>query len=194
MQVYDKRTTGMHFHWHKDGARHLRQVQGAAPGRRRDRLRPGDVLRRDAAAAPRRRRVPLRRPRPPGGTRLTKCETLDIEVPANAEIILEGTVDPDERRREGPFGDHTGYYSLEDDFPVFRVNAITHRAKPVYHTTIVGRRPGGRLHRLRHRAAHAPAHEDADPELVDYHMPMEGVFHNLMIVSIQKRFPATPAR
>ena len=111
---------------------------------------------------------------------------LDIEVPANSEIILEGTVDPTERRREGPFGDHTGYYSLEDDFPDFHVKTVTHRAKPVYHTTIVGPPPqedgfiGYAIERLMH-----PLMKMQIPELVDYHMPMEGVFHNLMIVSIE---------
>ncbi|HZE97163.1 MAG TPA: menaquinone biosynthesis decarboxylase [Planctomycetota bacterium] len=190
MQVYDKKTTGMHFHWHKDGARHLRKSK--AP------LQVAVAIGCDPAMC-----FAATLPLPPDvdeclfaglvrqeGTRLTKCETLDIEVPANAEIILEGTVDPAERRREGPFGDHTGYYSLEDDFPVFRVNAVTHRAKPVYHTTIVGPPPqedgyiGYAIERLMH-----PLMKLQIPEMVDYHMPMEGVFHNLMIVSIQKRYP-----
>ncbi|MBV8881940.1 MAG: menaquinone biosynthesis decarboxylase, partial [Planctomycetaceae bacterium] len=190
MQVYDRKTTGMHFHWHKDGARHLRK--SSKP------LQVAVAIGCDPAMC-----FAATLPLPPDvdeclfaglvrqeATRLTKCETLDIHVPANAEIILEGTVDPTERRREGPFGDHTGYYSLDDDFPVFRVNAITHRSKPVYHTTIVGPPPqedgyiGYAIERLMH-----PLMKMQIPEMVDYHMPMEGVFHNLMIVSIDKRFP-----
>jgi len=190
MQVYDKRTTGMHFHWHKDGARHLRKSK--------EPLQAAAVIGCDPAMC-----FAATLPLPPDvdevlfagvvrqeGTRLTKCETLDLSVPANAEIVLEGTVDPQERRREGPFGDHTGYYSLEDDFPVFRVRAITHRAKPVYHTTIVGTPPqedgfiGAAIERLM-----LPLMKMQLPELVDYHMPIEGIFHNLMIVSIRKQYP-----
>jgi 4-hydroxy-3-polyprenylbenzoate decarboxylase len=190
MQVYDARTTGMHFHWHKDGARHLRKSK--------EPLQAAAVIGCDPAMC-----FAATLPLPPDvdevlfaglvrqeGTRLTKCETLDLSVPANAEIVLEGTVDPQERRREGPFGDHTGYYSLEDDFPVFRVRAITHRAKPVYHTTIVGPPPqedgviGMAIERLM-----LPLMKMQIPELVDYHMPVEGIFHNLMIVSIRKQYP-----
>jgi 4-hydroxy-3-polyprenylbenzoate decarboxylase len=190
MQVYDKKTTGMHFHWHKDGARHLKKSK--AP------LQVAVAIGCDPAMC-----FAATLPLPPDvdeclfaglvrqeATRLVKAETLDIAVPANAEIILEGTVDPAERRREGPFGDHTGYYSLDDDFPVFRVNAVTHRAKPVYHTTIVGPPPqedgyiGYAIERLMH-----PLMKMQIPEMVDYHMPMEGVFHNLMIISIKKAYP-----
>jgi 4-hydroxy-3-polyprenylbenzoate decarboxylase len=190
MQVYDPRTTAMHFHWHKDGARHLRKSK--AP------LQAAVAIGCDPAMC-----FAATLPLPPDvdeclfaglirqeSTKLTRCETLDIEVPANAEIVLEGTIDPEERRTEGPFGDHTGYYSLEDEFPVFRVQALTHRSKPVYHTTIVGPPPqedgyiGAAIERLMQ-----PLMKLQIPELVDYHMPMEGVFHNLMIVSIQKRYP-----
>jgi 4-hydroxy-3-polyprenylbenzoate decarboxylase len=191
MQVYDARTTAMHFHWHKDGARHLRKAK--AP------LQCAVAIGSDPAMC-----FAATLPLPPDldevlfaglirqeGTRLTKCETLDLEVPANAEIVLEGTIDPAERRREGPFGDHTGYYSLEDDFPVFRVQCVTHRAKPVYHTTIVGPPPqedgyiGAAIERLM-----LPLMKMQIPELADYHMPIEGIFHNLMIVSIRKQYPA----
>ena len=190
MQVYDAKTTGMHFHWHKDGARHLRKSK--AP------LQAAAAIGSDPAMC-----FAATLPLPPDvdeclfaglirqeGTRLTKCETLDLEVPANAEIVLEGTIDPAERRREGPFGDHTGYYSLEDEFPVFRVQCVTHRAKPVYHTTIVGPPPqedgfvGYAIERLM-----LPLMKLQVPELVEYHMPMEGIFHNLMILSIRKQYP-----
>jgi 4-hydroxy-3-polyprenylbenzoate decarboxylase len=118
------------------------------------------------------------------------ARTVGLQVPAEAEIVLEGYVDPSERRREGPFGDHTGFYSLEDDFPVFHVTAITHRRRPVYLTTIVGRPPmedgslGEAVERL-----FFPVVRKMIPEIVDMHMPVEGIFHNLMLVSIDKRYP-----
>ncbi len=190
MQVYDKKTTGMHFHWHKDGARHLRKSKTP--------LQAAAVIGSDPAMC-----FAATLPLPPDvdeclfagivrqeGTRLTKAETLDIDIPANAEIVLEGTIDPQERRREGPFGDHTGYYSLDDDFPVFRVQCVTMRKKPVYHTTIVGTPPqedawiGMAIERLMQ-----PLMKMQLPELVDYHMPIEGIFHNLLILSIKKQFP-----
>ena len=121
---------------------------------------------------------------------MTPCETIDMEVPAHAEIVLEGYVDPDETRVEGPFGDHTGYYSLEDSYPVFHLTAITHRKNPIYQTTIVGPPPmeddymGQAVERL-----FLPVIQKQFPEIVDMHMPFEGVFHNLMIVSIRKRYP-----
>ena len=120
---------------------------------------------------------------------------MDLLVPAEAEIVLEGYVDPKERRREGPFGDHTGFYSLEDDFPVFHVTAMTRREKPVYLTTIVGRPPmedgflGEAVERL-----FLPLVKKTIPEIVDMHLPVEGIFHNLMIVSIDKRYPGPRAQ
>jgi 4-hydroxy-3-polyprenylbenzoate decarboxylase len=121
---------------------------------------------------------------------LVKCETVDLEVPANAEIILEGHVHLDELRTEGPFGDHTGFYSLEDLYPVFHVSCITHRKDPIYATTIVGKPPmedgwmGKAVERI-----FLPLMKLTIPELVDINLPLEGVFHNLMIVSIKKSYP-----
>jgi 4-hydroxy-3-polyprenylbenzoate decarboxylase len=121
---------------------------------------------------------------------MIKCETCDLEVPANAEIVLEGYVELGELRREGPFGDHTGYYSLEDDYPVFHVTCITQRKQPVYATTIVGRPPmedyfmGKAIERI-----FLPLMRLQLPEIRDISMPAEGVFHNLMIVSIRKSYP-----
>jgi 4-hydroxy-3-polyprenylbenzoate decarboxylase len=121
---------------------------------------------------------------------LVACRTIGLEVPAEAEIVLEGYVDPQERRREGPFGDHTGFYSLDDDFPVFHVTAVTRRQSPVYLTTIVGRPPmedgfmGEAVERL-----FLPLVKKTIPEIVDMYLPVEGIFHNLMIVAIDKRFP-----
>jgi 4-hydroxy-3-polyprenylbenzoate decarboxylase len=121
---------------------------------------------------------------------LVKCETVDLEVPANAEIILEGYVKLDELRTEGPFGDHTGFYSLEDQYPVFHVTCITHRKNPIYATTIVGKPPmedawmGKAVERI-----FLPLMKLTLPEIVDVNLPVEGVFHNLMIVSIRKSYP-----
>ena len=121
---------------------------------------------------------------------LVKCETVDLEVPASAEIVLEGYVNLDELRTEGPFGDHTGFYSLEDLYPVFHLTCVTHRNDPVYATTIVGKPPqedaymGKAVERV-----FLPLMKLTLPELVDINLPIEGVFHNLMIVSIRKSYP-----
>jgi 4-hydroxy-3-polyprenylbenzoate decarboxylase len=121
---------------------------------------------------------------------LVKCETVDLEVPATSEIVLEGYVNLDELRTEGPFGDHTGFYSLEDLYPVFHVTCITHRRDPIYATTIVGKPPqedaymGKAVERI-----FLPLMGLTIPELIDVNLPIEGVFHNLMIVSIRKSYP-----
>jgi len=121
---------------------------------------------------------------------LVKCETVDLEVPATSEIVLEGYVNLDELRTEGPFGDHTGFYSLEDLYPVFHLTCVTHRNNPIYATTIVGKPPqedaymGKAVERI-----FLPLMKLTIPELVDINLPIEGVFHNLMIVSIRKSYP-----
>jgi 4-hydroxy-3-polyprenylbenzoate decarboxylase len=126
---------------------------------------------------------------------LVKCETVDLEVPATSEIVLEGYVNLDELRTEGPFGDHTGFYSLEDLYPVFHVQCITHRKDPVYATTIVGKPPmedaymGKAVERV-----FLPLMRITIPELIDINLPIEGVFHNLMIVSIRKSYPGQPRK
>lgn len=122
--------------------------------------------------------------------RLVKCKTIDLEVPAHAEIVIEGYVDQKELRREGPFGDHTGFYSLAGLFPVFHVTAVTHRKDPIYQTTIVGKPPqedcflGKATERI-----FMPMVQMLVPEIVDMNLPWEGVFHNCVILSIDKRFP-----
>ena len=121
---------------------------------------------------------------------LVKCETVDLEVPAHAEIVLEGYVKLDELRTEGPFGDHTGFYSLEDEYPVFHLTCITHRKNPIYATTIVGKPPmedawmGKAVERI-----FLPLMKLTLPEIIDVNLPVEGIFHNLMIVSIRKSYP-----
>jgi 4-hydroxy-3-polyprenylbenzoate decarboxylase len=122
--------------------------------------------------------------------RLVKCKTIDLEVPATAEIVIEGYVDQKELRREGPFGDHTGFYSLAGLFPVFHVTAVTHRKNPIYQTTIVGKPPqedcflGKATERI-----FMPMVQMLVPEITDMNLPWEGVFHNCVIVAIDKRFP-----
>jgi 4-hydroxy-3-polyprenylbenzoate decarboxylase len=121
---------------------------------------------------------------------IVKCETVDLEVPANAEIILEGYVELGELRSEGPFGDHTGFYTMTDEYPVFHLTCITHRKDPIYAATIVGKPPmedawmGKAVERI-----FLPAMKMTIPELVDIHLPVEAVFHNLMLVSIRKSYP-----
>jgi 4-hydroxy-3-polyprenylbenzoate decarboxylase len=121
---------------------------------------------------------------------IVKCETVDLEVPARAEIVLEGYVELGELRTEGPFGDHTGFYTLQDEYPVFHLTCITHRRDPIYAATIVGKPPmedawmGKAVERI-----FLPAMKMTIPELVDVHLPVEAVFHNLMIVSIKKSYP-----
>jgi 4-hydroxy-3-polyprenylbenzoate decarboxylase len=121
---------------------------------------------------------------------IVKCETVDLEVPANSEIVLEGYVELGELRTEGPFGDHTGFYTMQDEYPVFHLTCITHRKDPIYAATIVGKPPmedawmGKAVERI-----FLPMMRMTIPEIVDINLPAEGVFHNLMIVAIRKSYP-----
>jgi 4-hydroxy-3-polyprenylbenzoate decarboxylase len=190
LQIFDDRTLGMHWQLHKGGAEHQHKATERMPVAI---VLGGDPAMMYAASAP----------LPPGidevvfagwlrgsGVEMVPCRTVDLEVPANAEIVLEGYVDPAEHRLEGPFGDHTGYYSLARDYPVFHLTAVTRRARPIYPTTIVGRPPqedywlGKATERI-----FLPVMKLMLPEIVDVNMPAEGVFHNLVIVSIRKRYP-----
>ncbi|MBL8151837.1 MAG: menaquinone biosynthesis decarboxylase, partial [Blastocatellia bacterium] len=194
MQVFDERTTGMHWQLHKHGASHFREHIKRTKAPMEVAVAIGtDPVTTFAAILP----LPddldemlfagfLRR----NPVELVKCETVDIEVPANAEIVLEGYVDPEDMRTEGPFGDHTGFYTLEDAYPAFHVTAITRRKDPIYSTTIVGRPPMEDCY-MGEAIEHIflPIFKRQFPEVVDMHMPFEGVFHNLMIVSIRKAYP-----
>jgi len=193
MQVYDERSTGMHWQRHKGGAQHYRVAERL--GRRLDvavALGPEPVL-PYCATAPMpegldelllggflaRRRIDL-----------VKCISIDLEVPASSHIVLEGYVEPGERRREGPFGDHTGLYSQPDDFPIFHLTCITRRRKPTYLTTIVGVPPMEDYYLgLASERIFLPMIRKTLPEIHDMHFPAEGIFHNLVIVSIDKRYP-----
>src|SRR5206468_6815989 len=193
MQVFDGRTTAMHWQRHKGGAQHYRVAERL--GRRLDvavALGPEPVLPYCATA-----------PMPEGidelllagflarrRIELVKCITVDLEVPASAHIVLEGYVEPGERRREGPFGDHTGLYSQPDDFPVFHLTCVTRRKRPTYLTTVVGVPPMEDYYLgLASERIFLPMIRKTLPEIVDMHFPAEGIFHNLVLVSIDKRYP-----
>jgi 4-hydroxy-3-polyprenylbenzoate decarboxylase len=243
MQVFDERTTGMHWQRQKIGAEHYREAlrnaaaqdsaknsaQSNASARAGTPAPPlgsarasVDIMARTSGGSVSAEGTPSGRmevavaigtdpaltfsaivPAPPDveeyliagflrqkPVELVKCETVDLEVPANAEMILEGHVHLDELRTEGSFGDHTGFYSLEDLYPVFHISCITHRKDPIYATTIVGKPPqedaymGKAVERI-----FLPLMKLTIPELVDVNLPIEGVFHNLMIVSIKKSYP-----
>ncbi|HUY80258.1 MAG TPA: UbiD family decarboxylase [Acidobacteriaceae bacterium] len=219
MQVYDGQTTGMHWQRQKNAAEHLRERLRAAAGDsaaarvqamaetaggtvalgnvKDDRMEVAVAIGTDPATT-----FAAIVPAPPeveefviaGFLRqkpveLVKCETVDLEVPAHAEIVLEGYVKLDELRVEGPFGDHTGFYTMEEEYPVFHITCITHRKDPVYAATIVGKPPmedawmGKAVERI-----FLPLMKLTLPEIVDVNLPVEAVFHNLMIVSIKKSY------
>ena len=195
MQIFDRQTTGMHWHPHKVGARHYRQQKETAGRLELAVCLGGDPALIYAATAPLPDQIDeilftgfLRKK----AVSLVKAISVDVEVPADADIVIEGYVDPAEPlRREGPFGDHTGFYSLADDYPAFHVTCITHRKNPIYPTTIVGRPPmedaylGKTTERL-----FLPLLRVTLPEIVDMNLPVHGVFHNLAIIAIKKEYPA----
>ena len=189
-QVYGKRTTGMHWQRHKQGRAHAKKW-----GRR---IPVAIVIGADPAIT-----YAASAPLPPGidemalagflrgrSIRMVRALTVDLKVPADAEFVLEGEVDNEDLRTEGPFGDHTGVYSLADAYPTFHLHCITRRAKPIYAATLVGKPPmedawlGKATERI-----FLPLLQLVVPEIVDYNLPVEGGFHNLAIVSIRKSYP-----
>jgi len=195
MQVFDERTTAMHWQTQKHGAEHFRRARAHDA---REKIEVAVAIGADPATC-----LAGILPIPPDldemmfagflrrePVEMVACETCRLEVPANAEIVLEGYVDASELRTEGPFGDHTGFYSLEGEYPVFHVTCVTHRRDPIYLTTIVGPPPqedffmGHAIERI-----FLPVMKMQYPEIMDIAMPAEGIFHNLMIVSIRKSYP-----
>jgi len=195
MQVYDERTAGMHWQTHKQGAEHYRRMLAQSGT---DRMDVAVAIGSDPATM-----YSGILPLPPdldemmmagflraSPVEMVKCQTCDLEVPANAEIVLEGFVKLGELRTEGPFGDHTGFYSLADEYPVFHVTCVTQRREPIYATTIVGPPPmedyymGKAVERI-----FLPLMRLQLPEIRDICMPAEGIFHNLMLVSMRKSYP-----
>jgi 4-hydroxy-3-polyprenylbenzoate decarboxylase len=193
MQVYDSKTLGIHWHTHKDGAKHYKLWC------KKNKKMPVAVCLGSDPAVIYSATLPLPedfdelifagflRNEP---VELVRCETIDLSVPANSEIVIEGYVEPNELRLEGPFGDHTGYYSPKDKYPVFHITCITHRKQPIYPATITGKPPmedcylGKATVRIL-----LPLIKLILPEIVDINLPQEGVFHNLAIVSIKKSYP-----
>lgn len=194
LQKYDGQTTGMHWHLHKDGASNYRAYQEMG----KDKIEVAVAIGTDpvityAATAPLPRDIDemvfagfLRKK----SVEMVKCKTVDVEVPACSEIVLEGYVNIGETRREGPFGDHTGYYSLADDYPVFHITCITHRKNPIYSATIVGKPPMEDcfLAKATERIF-LPLLQQTLPEIRDINFPLEGVFHDCVMVSIKKTYP-----
>lgn len=193
VQLHSKNTCGMHWQMHKTGMRHMEDA-----GAQKKRIEVavclgGDPVYNFAAISP----LPpgideilfagfLRRER----VQTVKCKTVDVKVPADCEFVIEGYIDPNERQLEGPFGDHTGYYSLAGQFPVLHVTAVTMREKPVYPATIVGQPPmedgwmGKAVERI-----FLPMIQLTVPEIVDMNLPVEATFHNVAFVKIKKKYP-----
>jgi 4-hydroxy-3-polyprenylbenzoate decarboxylase len=193
VQIYDRNTTGMHWQIHKVGAQHHRDAAEKKQPIEAAVCLGGDPCLPFCALAPLPEEIDemlfagfLRGKQ----VELVKCETIDVMVPADCEYVIEGTIDPAESRPEGPFGDHTGYYTPIEPYPVFRVKCITRRKKPIYPATIVGIPPmeDGYLGKAV-GTIFKPLIKTQIPELVDMHLPVEATFHNLAIVSIKKRYP-----
>lgn len=194
MHVYDGQTTGMHWHLHKDGAYHFTRHARQGAGRMEVAVAlGGDPATIYAATAPLPRGLDemlfagFLRKEP---VEMVRCQTVDLLVPAQAEFILEGYVDFQEKRLEGPFGDHTGYYSLADMYPVFHLTCLTRRRHPIYPATVVGKPPmedcylGKATERI-----FLPLLQLQLPEIKDMNLPLEGVFHNCAVVAIHKSYP-----
>lgn len=193
IHVYDKKTTGMHWHIHKDSARHYekyRKLGRRMPAAIAVGSDPAVIY---SASAPLPEAIDemlfagfLRN----ASVEMVKCVTNDIEVPANSEMVIEGYLEPGETRIEGPFGDHTGFYSPAEPYPVFHVTCITHREDMIYPATLVGKPPmedcymGKATERI-----FLPLLRLDFPEIIDINLPMEGVFHNFAIISIKKSYP-----
>lgn len=220
MQLYDRNTLGMHWQMHKTGMRHMEETaqsplappgergpggEGHQPSKARgvEIPPPGTLHVAVALGGDPAYTFSAISPLPPGldemafagflrrkNAELVPCKTIDMKVPADAEIILEGYVDPNERRLEGPFGDHTGYYSLAGMFPVFHCTCVTMRTSAIYPATIVGQPPmedgwmGKAVERI-----FMPMIRLTVPEIVDIHLPVEACFHNVAFVSIRKKYP-----
>lgn len=194
MQVVDKQTTGMHWHVHKTGERHYEEYRRLGKRMPVSVAIGGDPVYTYAATAP----------LPDGideyilagylrnrGVRLVKCITNDLYVPADCDIIIEGYVDPTEDKfMEGPFGDHTGYYSLEDIYPYFHVTAITRRKDAIYPATLVGVPPqeDAYIAKATERIFLSPIRLVVQPEIEDLYMPSAGIAHNLALLSIEKKY------
>ncbi len=198
VQIHGPRTCAMHWHMHHDGARHFRAYK------ERGEKMPLAIVLGGESVLPYAATAPL----PPGveellfagflnngGIELVQCKTIDLQVPSNAEIVIEGYVDPNLTLMEGPFGDHTGFYSLADVYPQFNVTAITMRRDPIFPATIVGKPPmedyylGKATERI-----FLPLLKMLVPDIIDYSLPMAGAFHNCAFIKIKKEYPQQARR
>jgi 4-hydroxy-3-polyprenylbenzoate decarboxylase len=193
LHVYDGKTTGMHWHLHKDGSHHYMKAEklnkrlevavaiGGDPATIYSATAPLPAGIDEMVFAGFLRREPVE---------MVKCKTVDLEVPAHAEFILEGYVQPLERRIEGPFGDHTGFYSPTEEYPVFHITCLTRRKDAIYPATLVGKPPMEDCYMAKAtERIFLPLLKLDFPEIIDFNLPMEGVFHNAALVSIKKTYP-----
>ncbi len=195
MQVIDRRTTGMHWHRHKTGANHFEAWKKKGEKMPVSVVLGGDPVYTYTATAPLPEGIDeyilagfLRRKK----VKLVKCISNDLFVPEDADIVIEGYVDPfEDPVWEGPFGDHTGFYSLADWYPAFHVKCVTHRQDAIYPATIVGVPPmeDAWIGKVTEKLFLPPIKFTLQPEIIDLHMPVEGVAHNLVLVKIRKTYP-----
>ena len=193
MQVYDEKTTGMHWYAGRGGAGHYRKAE-----KRNESLEAAVVLGPDPAMT-----YAATAPLPDGvdevlfagflrdaPLELVKCRTVDLKVPASAQMVLEGHVKPGERCMEGPFGNHTGFYSPRDEYPVFHITCMTMRKEPVYPATVAGPPPQEDCYMAKAtERLFLPMIKKSLPEIADINLPVEGIFNNLAFISIEKRYP-----
>jgi len=193
MQKYDNSTTGMHWQYNKDGTRHFDKYKRSGK-----RMQVAVALGGSPAVT-----YASTAPLPPGIDELifagfiescpieiVRAKTVDLFVPAESDFILEGYLDPDEERTEGPFGDHTGFYSATDMYPVFHVTALTSRKDAIYPATVVGKPPMEDCYMAKAtERIFLPMLKFLIPEIVDMELPLEGVFHNCALISIDKKYP-----
>ncbi|PCJ17187.1 MAG: menaquinone biosynthesis decarboxylase [Candidatus Cloacimonadota bacterium] len=193
VQIHDKKTTGMHWQIHKDGSHFHHEYKKVSK-----KMEVAVVIGCDPQTV-----YSATAPLPPmiyelifagflrgEAVETVKCISVDLEVPAHAEIVIEGYVNPDELLPEGPFGDHTGYYTLEELYPVLHVTAITRKKKAIYHTTVVGQSPQEDCYlAYATEKLFLPMLKAIAPEVEDQHLPWDGNFHNCQIFTINKEFP-----
>jgi len=193
LQVYDNKRLGMHWQIHKDGAHFFHEYKEAGKKMPVSIAIGGDPLYIWCGQAP----------MPSGmfelllyglireeNARLVKSITNDIYIPEDSDIVIEGWVDPEKMEIEGPFGDHTGYYTLKEEYPVMDVTCITTKDKPVYQATVVGKPPlEDKYMAWATERVFLPLLKTTAPELIDYNMPENGVFHNLILAKMKKMYP-----
>lgn len=190
IQKMDATTAMMHWQIHKDGAAHLRDSQGRVPVAVAIGTHPATTYSATAPLPPGLDEMMLAGFLRGKSVEMVRCRTVDLEVPAESEIVLEGYVDANDLRPEGPFGDHTGFYTPQDLYPTFHITGMSMRRDAVYSTTVVGPPPMEDLYLGKAtERIFLPIITTMLPDMVDYNLPTEGVFHNCALVSVRKRYP-----